>query len=459
MKLQVLKEFDLGVEPRYMYSANVKLGDRDGMLFFYTEGNGVDPGEELLRFNGIKPMHIALFEMDGTRLWDKELPDGVLPGIWFCPVVPFDMDKDGVDEIYYINNTGAPFSFMHRKIERIDALTGEVTGSWPWMWNTFEERLSLCYRFYIVAGYAHGEPVLVTCQGTYGNMYLQGWNNNMEKRWEIVIKDSDPGPRASHVTPVMDFNDDGVDELFWGERLISMDDGHEVIDYAPDYKGHSDLICPYMDYKTGDWYIFTCREGDDQEGVKRVFSFKKEGGIAWEQVDYGHMHTAWSANVLDGYGKIFMAMRQKFQPDDSGFVHVLDGIFYFDAYTGEPVDFKLPCLGTEVLPIDLDGDGYHEFLVTRGDLAGSVLDRHGEVMTTMPEGFGGKIRMGKILDAPGEHLMIKKPNSSIVQIVGDVEAVDGEIMQKRYALPYLRFMQKLMATGYNAVDCHISCGV
>lgn len=453
MKLERVRNYDLGMQVHFIRSANVKLGDKDGMLFVYSDGYGIDPGEELLQFkyNGI--VHIAVFTEDGKRLWDKQLPDGVMSGIWFVPAVPLDMDKDGVDEIYYVNNTGAPFSFMHRKLERINALTGEVTGVWPWPQNTFNERLSLCYRFYIVAGYAHGEPVLVTCQGTYGNMYLQGWSGNMEKRWDITIPASAPGPRASHMTPVLDINGDGVDELFWGERLLSMDDGSEVIDYAPDYNGHSDVILPFIDYKTGETFIFTCREDDDVPGVDRAFTFYAKGGVKWHGIDHGHIHTAWAAN-MDGR-KVIMCKRQKFVPDDTGFVHELDGIFYFDAYTGEPLNIELPCRGDLLYPIDIDGDGEHEFLADGGEYAGKLIDRHGNVLAET----GSPFRMGRMLDMPGEQIMTVAPDGHTVTIWADTEAKDSEIMTKRLENGYLLYMQKLMATGYNSIGSQVSCAM
>ena len=107
MKLEELAAFDLGVEAGFLHSSTVQLKGRQGILFVYSAGPAVDPGEECFRIQGIQPVHVALFEMNGRRIWDKQLPDGVLPGIWFVPVLPFDMNRDGEDEIYVLNNTGA----------------------------------------------------------------------------------------------------------------------------------------------------------------------------------------------------------------------------------------------------------------------------------------------------------------------------------------------------------------
>lgn len=454
MNMQILKQFDLGMNVGFVRSANIRLGDRDGMFFMYSDAAGTDPGEELLRFKDIGVVRLAVFDMDGRRLWEKILPDGVVSGVWFVPAVPFDMDGDGVDEIYFVNNTGAPFSFMHRKLECLNGLTGETLFTCPWPWNTFNERLSLCYRFYIVAGYAHGEPVLVTCQGTYTNMYLQGWNRNMSPRWEVTIKAEDPGPRASHMTPVIDINNDGVDELFWGERVLSLDDGHEVINYAPAYHGHSDVVIPFIDYKTEKWYVFTCREDEDPNGEKRVIVFHAGGSESWSAVDKGHMHTAWIANHPNG-SKIAMAMRQHFVPDDSGFVHATDALFYFDAYTGAKKHVSFPCDGHHLFPIDVNGDGVHEFLIAYGESdTGDIINWNGDCLGHID---GGVFRMGKMINHPGEQIMTVM--GGVVYIYGDADAKDGEIMVKRYSYPYLPFMQKLMATGYNSIGSQIACGV
>lgn len=453
MELKVTHTFDIGRKVGYSHSANVRLRGRDGMMFLNTPGIGVDPGEELFRIKGIENTFITMFDMEGNKLWDKELPDGVLPGIWFCPAVPFDMDGDGVDEIYFINNTGAPFSFDCRVLERLDAETGETTGRWPWPRNTFNDRMSLCYRFYLVAGYAHGEPVLVTSQGTYGDMYLQGWSGaDLKPRWKTVIKASSPGPRASHVTPVLDFNEDGVDELFWGERLLSLDDGSEVKMLAPDYSGHSDLIMPFRHPETREWYVFTAREGgNDKPKAPRVVTFRPDGSVAWSAVtNGGHMHKGWMANVLDGYGKICAAVKvSDLPPSHKGYGSDVDTIYYFDAYTGKEVDFSLPYPADEVLPIDLDGDGYHEFIAPDG----SVLDRHGN---TVGEIKGNILRTGKMVELPGEQVMLARGTSFV--IVSDTKAVESEVFKKRYETPYLRFMQKLMATGYNSIGVHVACG-
>ena len=104
-------------------------------------------------------------------------------------------------------------------LERIDPLTGETTGQWTWPDNTIDDTMSHSYRFFITGGYVHDKPVLVTAQEPTETCICRA----MARGWKKCVGYQDPlcdgGARSSHLCPVLDFNDDGVDELFWGERL------------------------------------------------------------------------------------------------------------------------------------------------------------------------------------------------------------------------------------------------
>ncbi|MCI9144127.1 MAG: hypothetical protein HFH87_16165 [Lachnospiraceae bacterium] len=462
MKIETLMEYDLQLPAKQVRSVPVALGEgKEGVLFVYSREGGVDPGEEFYH-HPVDTLKFAVFDGEGNRLWVKDLGPGVIPGVWFCPVLPLDLDQDGVDEIYFLNNISpdTPFSFLYRKLEALDPRSGETMGRWDWPQNTFQERLSLCYRFYLVAGYDHGEPVLITSQGTYGDMYLQGYGPGMVKKWETVIRKSDPGPRASHLTPVLDFNDDGVDELFWGERLLSVADGSEVLccdKYS--YRGHSDIIIPFLNFETEERFIFTCREGDEREGVPRVVTFREDGTRAWTALEHGHMHFAWLATVgEDGeYRRVIMAMDLIRYPGETGLVEGEPVEYYFDAYTGEQMEMKFPCYGSWLFPIDINGDGYSEFFCCEGELAGWLLDRHGEKIKKLE---GMQVKNGRILKQFACEQMMLTDEKGIVRVYGDAEAEPGELFRKRHDYKgYHAFQQRLMASGYNHYRSNISCGI
>ena len=260
MKLTALKEYHLGSRLGQVRSVPVRLADRpeDAVLFVYSSQPNIDPWPEIFDFPR-DTLKMALFSESGMLLWERDLGTGVIPGVWFTPFISFDLDGDGTDEIWFVNNLNPhlPFSLNSRVLERIDPRSGKTTGQWAWPDNTIDDTMSHSYRFYITGGYVHGTPVLVTAQGTYRKMYLQSHDTELNKRWDIVIEE-DGSARASHLCPVLDFNDDGVDELFWGERLISLKDGHQL--FCGDeglYRGHSDIVLPFVDPQTHKKYIYT----------------------------------------------------------------------------------------------------------------------------------------------------------------------------------------------------------
>lgn len=433
MKLTALREYHLGSRLGQVRSVPVRLAGRpeNAVLFVYSSQPNIDPWPELFDFPK-DTLKMALFSESGMLLWERDLGTGVIPGVWFTPFISFDLDGDGTDEIWLLNNLNPhlPFSLNSRVLERIDPRSGEATGRWPWPDNTINDTMSHSYRFYITAGYVHGEPVLVTAQGTYANMYLQCHDAGMNKRWDIVIGD-DGSARASHLCPVLDFNDDGVDELFWGERLISLEDGHEL--FCADkgrYLGHSDIVLPFIDPKSGKKYIYTCREDYEQEGEPRVITYDAQGSRVWTAVEsVGHMHNGWLANIGPEGRKVAMAMRINHQVINNTICDTEPTDFYFDAVTGQPLPQPLPFKGSEYMPVDFNGDYCHEFYSVSGENAGWVRDAQGNYIAYLG---GEQVRSGKLLNHPGEQMMLFYPQEGTVRIWGDPEAREVPAFTQRY---------------------------
>ncbi len=462
MKIKCLKEYDFGMPLAQMRSIPVSLGKDRGnaILFVYSRNGNIDPWPEEFDFP-TDTLKMSLYTEDGIPMWTRDLGPGVIPGVWYAPFISFDLDGDGVDEIFFLNNLNPhlPFSLNARVLERIDPLTGETTGQWKWPDNTIDDTMSHSYRFYITGGYTHGKPVLVTAQGTYRDMYLQGHNPDMSIRWDIKIPFGDGGARASHLCPILDFNEDGVDEIFWGERLLSIDDGHEL--FCGDkgkYFGHSDVVLPFIDRKTGKKYIYTCREDYETEGEPRVVTYNEKGEKIWTAIpSVGHMHLGWLANVGKDMRKVAMSMRINRKFINNEIVDTEPTDFYFDAMTGEQLESPFPFIGHQVTPVDFNGDGIHEFIAFDGPFAGNILDSDGKIC-----GYAGgvNVRTGKVLaDHPGETAMTYYPTEGKVRIWGDEEAVESEYTKERFSHPYHFRMQHFMGTGYNHIHGHVSTGM
>src|ERR1043165_2579525 len=174
--LGILLEVSLGSPIGQCRAVPVCLGAGAPRAFLavYCADFDVDPWIEMFFFP-TDTLKMALFTEAGEILWRKDLGRAVVPGMWFCPVFPFDLDGDGVDEIWFVNNLEPhhPLGLSHYRLERLEAATGQTTGQWPWPNLGRPQSLSHTFRNFILGGFAHGDHVLVTAQGTYEEMYLQ----------------------------------------------------------------------------------------------------------------------------------------------------------------------------------------------------------------------------------------------------------------------------------------------
>jgi hypothetical protein len=408
-------------------------GAPPAILAAYAADFDVDPWVEMFYFP-TDTLKLVLFTVTGEVIWRKDLGRAVVPGQHFVPICVFDLDGDGVDEIWFVNNASDrhPLSLRNYRLERLDARNGQPTGQWPWPNKGGEQSLSHQFRNFIVGGAVRGEPVLVTAQGTYGPMFLQGYRPDMTLRWEHDIAESSPGARGSHMAPVVDINRDGVDELMWGERCIELDTGRQLwcADEAV-YRGHSDIIQPVL-CDDGRWILYTCREGDGGASP-RVVCFDDQGRRIWGAVEQGHMDMGWVARLGDA-GKTAMAVRighKTCGPD--GRHHQGCEAFVFDAFTGAERKLKIDPYRT--IPVDLNGDGRHELIrgVPGGD--GMVWNRYGEEVATL----SGTVALArKLIDRPGEQLLLYYQDG-MVRIVCDVDAErDSDEAKARYAHPFYR---------------------
>ena len=447
IQLECLLEIDLGSPIGQFRAAPVALGEGAPRAFLgaYCADFDDDPYVEMFFFP-TDTLKIALFTASGETLWQRDLGPGVVPGVWFCPVLPFDLDGDGTDEIWYVDNVNVDHALglSGYRLARLDARSGEVTGRWPWPPVDRNQALSHVFRSFIVGGHVRDEPVLITAQGTYGDMALQGWRPDMTLRWEHTIGRGDPGARGSHMCPIVDLDGDGVQELMWGERCIELDTGKEL--FCADretYQGHSDVVQPVLDRTRHEWYLYTCREGDGGTSP-RVALFDARGRRVWGDVDQGHMDMGWVARLGRDRSPVAMAIRighKTCGPD--GRFHYDRDAFTWAALTGQRCELPFDPYGT--LPVDLNGNGYHELVRGIPGQDGTVLDRHGHVLGSV----GAPAAMvAKLLDRPGEQILTYHADGTI-QVWGDRNAMDDAATCARCTGPLYRANQRLGAVGYN----------
>ncbi|MCX8038613.1 MAG: polysaccharide lyase 11 [Candidatus Sumerlaeia bacterium] len=419
-------------------------GQPKAFLAVYAEDVTVDPFEEMFFFPK-DTLHLMAFTEKGEVLWKHDLGRGVVPGIWFCPVFPFDLDSDGADEVWLVGNPDVdhPLTVIKRRLERLDSRTGKVLGHWPWPPADRYQSPSYIYRNFILGGHVRGKPVLVTAQGTYQAMALQGWNADMTRRWEVRIAKDAPGARGSHMCPVVDINDDGVDELLWGERCIELDGGKELFCADRDtWHAHSDVVQPVWNPIERRWLIYTCREGTPNV-APRVVVYDDRGQRVWGDLDKGHIDAGWVARVGGNERMAFAIRIGGKSAGPQGLVRRDVEEFVYDVFTGKPRTFPVNLLGT--IPVDLNGDGIHELADGSSSGEGRVFDMQGRPCGRFT---GAVAAASKVLDLPGEQLMTYTREGTIT-IWADANAKDNEAAQWRYRHPFYKANQRLTATGSN----------
>ena len=446
--LRCVTQFSLGAPLGQLRVVPVALGQRkpQALLCVHSQDATVDPYQEMFFFPK-DMLHLTALTLDGKVLWTRDLGRGVVPGTWFCPVFPFDLDGDGVDEIWLVGNpdTDHPLTTAKRHLERLDARTGRTLCQWHWPAPEPEQSPSHLYRHFIFGGYVHRKPVLVTAQGTYGAMSLQGWNADMTHRWEYKIAKDSPGARGSHMCAVVDLDGDDVDEVLWGERCIEFDQGRER--FCADrgsYGGHSDVVQPVWDDDRKQWFIYTCRENG---AAPRVVLFDSAGRRVWSDLDKGHMDMGWVARLGKDGRPTAMAIRIGSKTaGPQGFRRTGITEFVYDTFSGQPRKLDFSVFGT--LPVDLNGDGNHELALGLAPAEGSVPAVQGGMLVKVP----GRVVLGsKILDRPGEQL-ISYTSDGAVRIWADVNARDSAAAQRRYRHRFYQANQRLTATGANQIN-------
>src|SRR5688500_7964475 len=176
-QLETRAEWAVGQKIGQLRAVPVSLGPgQEAIAVLYGADFDVDPFTEMFFFP-TDTLKLALYTQQGTLMWRKDLGRGVVPGLWFCPFLAFDLDGDGVDELWYVDNVNVdhPLGASGYRLARLDARSGERTGEWQWPnQGSNAQSLSHLFRNFLVGGLAGCEPVLVTAQGTYGAMLLPG---------------------------------------------------------------------------------------------------------------------------------------------------------------------------------------------------------------------------------------------------------------------------------------------
>ena len=440
-------EFNVGSPIGQFRFVPVSTGRQKAFLVVHSSCAEVDPYHRMF-FLPTDTLKLSAFSETGQQLWRRDLGGGMIPGVWFCPVLPFDLDGDGVDEIWLVNNADPDHPLNHEQLilERSSAATGEVIATRPWPQVDRSLEIGFAFRNFINAGLTHGRRRLITAQGTYGTMQLQCLDDKLQQIWSRRIDPDDPGARGSHMFPVLDIDGDGRDELFWGERCIDIDTGADIwVGDAEGWTGHSDVIQPTLNRSTGRWSVYTLREAFEPDHGA-VVMFDDAGRELWAHRNMGHMDMGWTARLGPGGEHLCLAVEigdKTAGPE--GFERSGETQFLYDV-TGNPLRATFGLCYS--VPVDFNGDGVHELTYTSGKRTGQVVDRTGTALYQLQ---GRPAVAGKILDAPGEQIVTYDADGT-VRIYCCPDATDTPEAAERYSHPYYVASLRLWAMGYNRTN-------
>ena len=355
--------FDIGQQYK---QARVVTGDlnRDGdpeIVVSYSGNRHVDPyGKAWTKSEDT--IKVAAFLPTGNRLWTVDLGWGIEAGEDYQPMVIWDLDGDGRAEVILKTNSSSnPLDYNAERITVLDGMSGQIRkeAKWPalpWapgrkppgalsdldkgIWSDYNNDS----RNYLAVAHLDGrEPYVIAARGTYKSQKVLAFNKNLQKIWErnfgldhyyvigfpntsvtfrdrlakfwnvdnkliyiwnrITRNQAIDQYRGTHSLPVADINDDGKEEILWGERCIG-EKGKELwaIKERIPYPGHPDIvvaadILPSHEGKE----VFFGREGGVGKNEKiGVYLSDQHGNILWSHWDYHHIDRGWVSKIVKG---------------------------------------------------------------------------------------------------------------------------------------------------------------
>jgi len=315
--------FNLGGDYK---QAQIVTGDLTGdgeleIIVAHTNMIAVDPTEKAWMKSTDK-FTVSTFTFDGKPLWNFDLGWGIEAGPFYAPIVAWDIDADGKSEVILkTNKSDDPKNYDTEFLTILNGETGKIKSETRWPTPVSDDYNSNS-RNYIAVAHLDGKNVsIIVGRGTYKAQIIVSYDNELVKEWDRIIgtdikpkfenrylmkiwrKISNDKSRSSHSLPIADVDENGTEEILWGEHAITADgiDLWEVEDKAP-YLGHPDIvyaadIIPELPGKE----IYYCREGwmEERENIGMLL-VDKYGETIWSNWGYTHVDGGWAARVIPG---------------------------------------------------------------------------------------------------------------------------------------------------------------
>jgi len=411
--------FDLGLPYR---QARVVTGDLNGdgepeVVVSYSGYQNVDPYEKARSTSG-DTIKVAAFLSSGKRLWTLDLGSGIESGLNYQPMVVWDLDGDGRAEVILkTNKSPDPLDYDGERITVLDGMSGQIKkeAKWPSLKGLGSDYGNDSRNFLAIAHLDGKDPYVVAVRGIYKVQRMWAFDKNLNRVWERNLGLDHFFPsglwerlikfwnidnkmkylwarlkktqkldqyRGSHSLPVTDINEDGKEEILWGERCIG-DKGTELwaIEENVPYSGHPDVVFPakIVASQKGK-QIFFGREGWGEKKEKiGVYLVDHRGKTLWANWGYRHIDRGWVGKIVpgkEGMQCLGIDILEK-QWSKEGAELIEPTGFLWDS--GGRLLWNPPPSWYYSFPVDWDGDGVREICIMEGGVVqkygGKVMDK------------------------------------------------------------------------------------
>jgi len=208
--------------------------DGDGSFDFVIKqpGGNIDPYEKYWKPSSAT-FKVEAYLADGTFLWRHDLGWGIEHGIWYSPMIVYDLDGDGKAEVCLKAGPddrrdvdGRVFSGPEYLVV-LDGMTGKERARVDWIPREHFPEYNRASRNQMCVAYLDGKtPCLLIERGTYDTMHVHAFefrDEQLNLLWNWNDAEEGGGRyrgQGAHSMHAVDIDHDGRDEVFLGSSVL-----------------------------------------------------------------------------------------------------------------------------------------------------------------------------------------------------------------------------------------------
>ncbi len=207
--------------------------DGDGAYDYVIKqpNSNIDPYEKYWN-RSPESYKIEAYLADGTFLWRYDMGWAIERGIWYSPMLVYDLDGDGKAEVCLKAGEGDPRDEDGRVTSGpeylvvLDGLTGKEKTRVDWPKREDFPSYNLASRNQMAVAYLDGKtPSLIVVRGTYNVIQVlayqfTGGKLHQQWRWNDAEEGGRYRGQGAHSMHSVDIDADGRDEVFLGSAVL-----------------------------------------------------------------------------------------------------------------------------------------------------------------------------------------------------------------------------------------------